>query len=211
MNDFLTEVEEDLKREKYEKLWAKYSNHLFAVMLSVVAGVAGYQYWQKNETAKRQFSGNQFDLALLASKEGKKEASDILATVIVDGGKHKNLARVLNAAELAKTDLEGAKAALDALALDPSLDQNTRDIAAIRVAFLLSETAPLAEINKRVERLATNENPYRFTARELIGLSAFKNGNPEVARQQFTLIQSDSEATEQIRSRAQLMLTVLGK
>jgi hypothetical protein len=180
-------------------------------MVAVVASVAGYQYWNKNETAKRQFSGSQFDLALLASKEGKKETADILATVIVDGGKHKDLARVLNAAELAKTDLEGSKAALDALSNDPSLDQNTRDIAALRVAFLLSETAPLVEITRRVERLAVNESAYRFTARELIGLSAFKNGNPDIARQQFNLIQSDSEATAQIRSRAQLMLTVLGK
>jgi hypothetical protein len=212
MTDFLTEVEEDLKRERYEKLWAKYSNHLFAVLTTIIVGVAAFQYWQKNESIKSQAAGTQFEVALQNLKADKnKEAADLLAAITADGGRYKDLARVKLASELAKTDFEGAKVALDAISNDTKLDQSLRDLAALRVAFMLAETAPLTEITKRVERLANADNPFRFTARELIGLSAFKNNNLEESRKQFTLIQTDSDVTEQLKARAALMLAVLGK
>lgn len=43
MSDIFQEVEEDVRRERYEKLWKKYGNYIIALAVLIVAGVAAFQ------------------------------------------------------------------------------------------------------------------------------------------------------------------------
>ncbi|MGB1911528.1 MAG: tetratricopeptide repeat protein, partial [Candidatus Puniceispirillaceae bacterium] len=56
MADIFDEIEEELKQDRLNSLWAKYGKYLigFAVaIVALVAGFQGYKSWQKNtiETA----------------------------------------------------------------------------------------------------------------------------------------------------------------
>jgi hypothetical protein len=44
MSDIFQEVEEDVRRERYEKLWKKYGNYIIALAVLIVAGVAAWQW-----------------------------------------------------------------------------------------------------------------------------------------------------------------------
>jgi len=42
MSDIFQEVEEDVRRERYEQLWKKYGNYMVAAAIVVVMAVGGY-------------------------------------------------------------------------------------------------------------------------------------------------------------------------
>jgi hypothetical protein len=56
-------------------------------------------------------------------------------------------------------------------------------------------------------RLGTGE--WRFAAKEILGLAAYKEGKKDEAEQLFREIMSDGEAPAGMRQRAQVMLALL--
>jgi hypothetical protein len=73
----------------------------------------------------------------------------------------------------------------------------------------LVNTAPVSEIAARVERMSADANPYRHLARELMGLAAYRNGDHKTAAKWFDSVYGDVQTPADIRSRAQLVLTLL--
>ena len=54
MADIFHEVDEEVRREQLKKLWDRYSIHLIAVAILIVAGVSGwrgYEYWEAKKAA----------------------------------------------------------------------------------------------------------------------------------------------------------------
>ena len=43
MSDIFREIEEDLQRDRYKKLWEKYGNLVIAAAVVLVLGTAGWQ------------------------------------------------------------------------------------------------------------------------------------------------------------------------
>ena len=55
MTDFIQEVDEDLRHERYKRLWDKYGKFVVAAMVVLVVGIAGsvaYRDWQKSKRAE---------------------------------------------------------------------------------------------------------------------------------------------------------------
>ena len=93
-----------------------------------------------------------------------------------------SLARFREAAELVRTDQAAAVKAYDALAADSSLGRALQDLAAVRAGLLLVDTAPLADLNARLEPLTTRDRTFRHTARELLALGAWRTGDQAAAQ-----------------------------
>ncbi len=53
MDQFIQEVEEDLKRDRHLELWRKYGVWATALGLVVVIGVAGYQGWRNYQRGQQ--------------------------------------------------------------------------------------------------------------------------------------------------------------
>ena len=49
MTDIFREVEEDVRRERFEKLWKQYGDYVVALAALLVIGAAGYQLWRYYE------------------------------------------------------------------------------------------------------------------------------------------------------------------
>ena len=55
MTDFIEEVDEDLRRDYYKRLWEKYGKFVAAAAVALVVGVAGtvaYRDWAKTRRAE---------------------------------------------------------------------------------------------------------------------------------------------------------------
>ena len=52
-------------------------------------------------------------------------------------------------------------------------------------------------------------SPWRHSAREILGLSAWRTGDYAAARVYFDQINNDVDSTKELRSRAQLMLGLI--
>ncbi|NJR14113.1 MAG: hypothetical protein HC779_08130, partial [Phyllobacteriaceae bacterium] len=111
---------------------------------------------------------------------------------------------------LAATDPKAAVAAFDAVAADGSVPAPLRDVARLRAAYLLIDNGTYAEVAARAETLSSDGNAMRHSAREALGLAAWKAGEMDNARVLFQQIADDANASEGIAQRAQIMLALIG-
>ena len=203
MTDIFQEVDEEVRREQLKKLWDQYGNYLIAACVLIVVGVAawrGYQWWEAKQAAQ---SGAAFEQAVSLAAAGKhQEAEAAFAKLTTDGtAGYRVLARLREAAELSATDSKGAVAAYDEIAADKNAGQIIQDLAAVRAGFLLVDTAPYSEIRDRLEPLAAADRTFRYSAREILALSAWRANDATAARQWIDMIMIDPQTPAGTRSR----------
>ena len=211
MSDIFDEVEQDLRRDKAQVFWARYWPVFAAIAAAVIIGVGGWRLYNYLEEQKAAAAGAQFENALKLSRDSKTtEAEAALQALLKDApAGYRTMARFRLAAELSAHNKPEAVKAYDALAADTTIGQLFQDVAAVRAAMLLVDTVPTADLATRLNRLAAPGQAMRHTARELIGLSAYRSGDVALAETQFSAIQSDSEAPAGVKSRAEFMLTLI--
>jgi hypothetical protein len=212
MSDIFREVDEDIRREQFKKLWDRYGIYVIAlavVIVAATAGVRGWQYWQER---KAQATGDRFVAALDLAKAGKsQEAEAAFSEIVKDGsGGYPTLSRFRMAVTKAEGgDAKGAVADLDAIAADGSAPSLIRDMARLRAALILADTASLADLQTRVGSLASTGNPWRSSAREILGLAAWRTGDLAAAQKYFDEIVKDQDKPQGVGTRAELMLSLI--
>jgi hypothetical protein len=210
VSDIFNEVDEEVRREQLKKLWERYSNLIIGLAILVIAAVGawrGYEYWEARKAAE---AGAAFEAAQKLSDEGKHaEAEEAFGKLAAQGTSgYRALARMRQAAELGATDPKAGIAAYDAIAGEPG-PAMIRELATIRAAFLLLDTAKLDEMTQRLEPLTQKDNAFRHTARELLALSAWRNGDGAAARKWAEAAVDDPEAPQGIRSRVEVLNSLL--
>jgi len=210
VSDIFDEVDEEVRREQIKKFWERYGNLVVAFAVLIVVGVAGwrgYQYWQDKKAAE---IGAKFTAAALLAEQGKHDdAEKAFASVAADGtAGYRVLARLREAAELAARDPKAAVAAYDDIGASSSTGQPLKDFAAVRAATLLLDSAPLAEINRRLEPLAAADAPFRHSAREMLAFAAWKAGDLAAMRKWTTLIRADQDTPSSLRQRVEVLMSL---
>ena len=210
MSDIFREVDEEVRREKLQQLWERHSNLIVSLALLVVLAVGGwrgYEWWELKKAAE---SGSQFEAATTLAEAGKQaEAQAAFAKIAQDGSTgYRVLARFREAAELAKADPAGAARLYASLAADSALDRTLRDLAAVREGLILVDSAPVAELTAKLEPLTAAGRPFRHTARELLALSAWRNGDAAAAKRWLDLIATDAETPPGTRARMDVLMTL---
>jgi hypothetical protein len=210
--DIFREVEEDLRRERYEALWKQYGNIVVAAALVIILGVAAYKGWQYWQQSRAETAGARFEGALQLFRDGKTdEAVTALSALVSDAPVgYQTLGRMRLAAEDAKAGKKAeAIAQYQAVADDASVDSLLRGFAQLRVADLRIDDADFTEMQNRLTPLMAEGQPWRYSAEELMGLAAYKAGNAEAASRSFTLLLSDPGAPQGLRQRAEMMMTLI--
>jgi hypothetical protein len=208
VTDIFNEVDEEVRREQLKKLWERYGKYLVALCILFLAGVAawrGYEWWEAKQAAQ---SGSAFEQAIALAEAGKhQEAEAAFAKLATDGtAGYRVLARLRQAAELARTDSKAAVSAYDEIAADKkNAGQAIQDLAAVRAGFLLVDSAPYSELRTRLEPLTAADRIFRHSAREILALAAWKSGDLTAARQWTDLIITDPQSPSGARSRAEVL------
>ena len=115
-SEIIREVEEDLRRERYQEIWNRYGMVIAAVALAIVLGVAGYKGWQYWQQTRAETAGARFEGALQLARDAKAADSIAALEAIAKDAPsgYQTLARFRLAAE---SSLAGKKA--EALAQSP--------------------------------------------------------------------------------------------
>jgi hypothetical protein len=205
--DIFHEVDEEVRREQLKKLWDRYSIYLIALAVLIVAGIAGwrgYEYWVAKRAAA---AGAAFEAAITLNEQAKyAEAEAAFARVAADAPEgYRVLARMRAAGALAQIKPADAIKAYDELAADTSLGMTWQDLAAVRAGMLLVDTAPLADMRRRLDPLAEPTRSFRHTARELLALSAWRNHDLAAAKRYLDMIATDAESPIGARARADVL------
>lgn len=203
------EVDEEVRQEEFKKLWKRYGNLVIALAVAVVVAVGGFKAWQYWQLKQAHDAASVFFGALAKGGNGKAdEALKELGSIGQAG--YGQLARIEAAALLASQGkTEDAVKAYEAVAADPSADPVLRDAANIRAGYLLADSKSPDELLSRFGSYEKDGNPWRFAAREIFGLAAYRTGDYSMADRYMNAIFSDAAAPEAMRQRAQVMIQLL--
>ncbi|MDN5001724.1 tetratricopeptide repeat protein [Bradyrhizobium sp. GCM10027634] len=211
MSELFDEVDEEVRREQLKKLWDKYSLYFIALMVLIVAAVGGWRGYQYLEAKKAAEAGATFEKAAELSEQGKHaEAETAFADLAAKAPSgYRTLSRLRAAAEASARDPKAAAKMYDDIAADRSIGSEWQDLAKIRAASLLVDSASYADIQQRLETSAEPKSTFRHSARELLALSAWRNNDMTSARKWLDAIAEDGETPPGLRSRAEALQALL--
>jgi hypothetical protein len=211
-DSFIREVNEEYRSDQAKALWERYGVIVAGIAVLIVLGTAGYVGYQYWDQSRANASGDKFLAALQLANDGKTdEAITAFDQLEKDGyGAYPVLARMRAATVKAdKGDIDGAVKDFDAVAADTAIPSGIRDMARLRAGLLLVDNGSFADVSARVEPLTADTNPLRHSAREALGLSAWKEGKAADALKLFDQISADDAAPRNLRQRATLMAELI--
>jgi hypothetical protein len=204
-DEFIREVDEELRRDRLLSLWQRYGRTLIALVVLLVVGVAAWEGW-KAWRGRQMAAAAEALLAIerdMAAGRWAEAASAFAATA--EGGEPgpATIARLREAAALARAgDADAVAAALGALADRADADPLLRQLATLLLAQHALDSADPAELRSRLVPLAEAGQPWRNAARELLALLALRAGDMAQARTLLDSIVDDVDSPPGLRQRA---------
>jgi len=214
MDNFIEEVDEELKHERYAELWRKYGIFAASAVLLVVIAVAGSMGWRQYQFNSRIESGLDYVNAVDLAAAGKSaDALAALQALGKDGAAgYRELARFQEAAVLARQGNEAAAAQIyDAIAKDDSADTVFLNLALILYALNVADRAGPKALADRLKPLTDEASPWRFSALEITALLHRRRGDVSAAKSVYRKLADDDRAPPRLRARAAEFLAVIGK
>jgi len=209
-DSLLREVEEEIRREQMAKLWQRYSGLIVAAAAFIVLGVAGYKYLETRRIAAEQTAGADYSAAETLNDNKKKDEAEAAYKKIAEEGPsgYGALAKLQLAAALAKDGKTAdAIATYDALGKDSGSDNLLKSFAQLQAASLRMPDADYAEIQNRLTPLAGDDAPFGKSARELLGVAAYKAGKFDEARKHLEPLLIDPNVSEALQERVKVLMS----
>jgi hypothetical protein len=206
------EIDEELRRERLLKLWDKYGTFVLAAVGLVIASVGGWQYYQYRQAQANEAASTQYVVALgdFAAKRPDEALKRLEALIPNAPAGYAALARLrLAAYDVAAGSTIDALAIYDQVAKDKSVDPILQDFARLQIAMLKFDTVTFPELRNQLTPLANDRSPWRYSARELLGMGALNAGWPHEARNHFQRLLSDRATPPGIAERARMMVAML--
>lgn len=206
------EVDEAVRHDQFKALWDKYGLLVLAGAFVIVAGVGGYKAWVYWQDQQASNAGARFVGGVTLLEDGKtSEAVEVFKSLAGEGPSgYRKLAQFRLAAINAKDgNIDAAIKIYDMLASESGIGAVQQGFAAIQAAALRLDDASFDDMKKRLDALAVTGNPWRHSAREILGLSAFRTGKSKVAERYFNVMLIDRQTPANMRQRAEMMLSLL--
>ena len=210
--EFIREVDEDLKEEKRLKLWKRMLPYVVSISLGVILSTSGYVFWENYTNKNKQQLGDDFTAAVELSNEEDIDAALLALDRIVDKGSdgYVTMAKIKKASLLiAKGNRnDGLKIYSD---LEKNaVDQSFRDIATI---LYVMNSIDFELPKKLLDKLDPLKNSmiWKSSALELTAFIYLKNDQKEKALETFEEIKMLPNKPSSLGLRAQNMIDFLKK
>tara|TARA_Y100000589_G_scaffold292662_1_gene296969 strand:- start:1018 stop:1662 length:645 start_codon:yes stop_codon:yes gene_type:complete len=209
-DEFIREVDEDIKQEKTEKLWKKFLPYIISVSLGIVFSTTGYVAWDNFSKNNRQQLGDDFTAAVELAKEEDIDAALQALDRIVDKGSdgYVTLSKMKQASLMIESGMleEGLEIYKD---LERNaVDQSFRDIATILFVLNSMDSESPELLIKKIEPLEDSKI-WKSSALELKAFIFLKNGQIKNAIETFESISSMPSTPSSLSNRSRNMLDLL--
>jgi len=209
--DFVSEVQEELRKDNYNKWLRQYGPYLLGLIVAIIL-VAAYMEWNRarQDSAARATSAAYLDAAETA------EAGNIDAAIrrfIAIAEQAPRSYAGLSLMRAAGLEMDRGNEAAAILLLDQSAQKfehaRHKQLAQIKAAYILANQGRYDEIKSRLAPLAEKHQPYEFLARELLGFAAMQTGEMTLARQQLSYLETIPGVPQTIQGRAKQYLSLM--
>ncbi len=207
MSEFIREVDEEYRQDRIRTVLMRYRAAIVAGLVLILVGVGAYEIYGRFTQQRAESAGGRYFDATDRTRTDHVASIAALDDLAKTGpAGYALLARFRAAGLTGSTDAAAGAKAFDALADDASVDPDLRDVARLRAAMLLMDSASPAELRRRFDPLADANSAYRNTAREMLGYLALSTGDDAAAGKTAEAILADRAATPDQRQQANLML-----
>ena len=201
--EFIKEVDEDLKEEKRVKLWKKLFPYVLGFSFGVILLTSSFVFWENYTKKTNQSLGDDFTAAVGLASEDDIDAALLALDRIVDKGSdgYATIAKMKKASILIqKGDLEKGLAIYLDLERN-AVDQSFRDIATILyVLNSMDKVDPLILLEK-VKPLEASKI-WKSSALELKAFIYLKTEKKEQAKETFQSILDQKNTPSSLSTRA---------
>ena len=206
MADIIDEINEEIKQERMQALFAKYGKIVIGFAGAVVAVVIAVQGYGLYQDSTRKQAATAYFNAL-----GEDDIGGSLAAVEVElAGGYAMLSRFVTAAELvSKDDNQAAYDIYRALADDASVDQIYRHFAAMLAVTNAPESIDTEALMELIAPIAQSSGPTQGLALELMANLALRAGDLAGAKAHLSQIEELQDAPNGLRQRAATLAVVL--
>jgi hypothetical protein len=210
LSDIFREVEEDVRRERFEQIWKQYGDYIIAGAALIVIAIAGYELWQRYEQNQTLKASETFIAAQQLAESGNMSQATAAFTVVAKDAPegYAKMARLSQAGALLVSGQHGEAVMIyKSIASDDS--GVIGGIARIRAGWVLATDGPRSDLDSVLAPLTDPTSPWRFSAREILAYADYHAGNSAKAQSEFRSLANDGAATVAMRSRSEAMANFL--
>lgn len=214
MADIFNEIDEELRRDKAQIWWKQYGKYVLAACVVVVLAAGAYTWYQDQQKSELRALSDEYSAAQQTARSGSEaealKAFEDLAKKA--GAKGIGLVARFQAAGLhiEAGDHAAAATAFESIANDGNVQKLYRDLADV-MGIMHSGIAggDAQELLARIEPLAADGEPWRYTARMVGASLALTAGDVALAQDYLTKVADDDGAPTSARGQAAEMLQAL--
>jgi hypothetical protein len=213
MSDIFQEVDDDLRQDRMQALAKRYGGVAIGVAIAIVVATGGYKAWQTWHLSQRQTATIELLNGMETAVKDTTGNVDALVAYARKGapGDLATLARIEAGAALARAGkTDDAVAVFDGVAAGEG-DAVYREAASLLSVMHQIDKGDPAQLSGRLNALAAETSPWRYSARELLGVLAIRGGDAEKAKTLFKQLSEDAGAPAGVRARAADLAALYGQ
>ena len=211
MVDFINEVEEELRKDDYNRLLKKYGPAIGVILFLIIAGTGYLEYRKYANEKKAQAVSAVYTAADKKLDDGNQDAAVQAFADLGDTGPegYAGLALMRAAAIRQEQGDTGAAVRFFDQAADKFTTPRHKQLAQLKSAYLLADQGAYSDVISRLGSLVEAEAPYEFLARELLGFAHSEAGNESLAREQFAYLTSIPGVPPTVKQRAEQSMALM--
>ncbi|CAN5416108.1 tetratricopeptide repeat protein [soil metagenome] len=211
MVDVFEEVEEELRSARYKRLAFTVLPVVGGVLLLALIAALAWWGWDSFQNSKADKASDAYERGVEALGTGDTAAARV---AFVEAAKEGNgayrsmsLQQQAGLAVTANNDAEAIRLFDEAAKADS--DPILSDVAKLKAAYLVMNTANLADAEARLTPLAEEKRPYRPFAQLALGMVRLQSGKTAEARSAFVLLTLGQDVPDAVRQQAQTAIEII--
>jgi hypothetical protein len=216
MSDIFREVDEEYRQEQLVRMLHANAPRIIALLVIAIVAAGGYSWWTQHKRGQDEAQTFALYQALEQAHDSEDhrvkpvDSRDIMikAGESLTGGR--KVAAQLSAAHYAAEagDTTGALSLYDAVIAEHGTSSSNKALAELASLDIRLDSEDPAKLSAEIDRLAADDSAWRFSARELQGLLAMRQGDFVKSKAIFSALADDKAAPEGLRQRAASLATV---
>lgn len=203
MSDIFREVEEDVRRERAEKIWKRWGAYILAAGVLVFVGIGGWQLWQRHERQEREKLSDQF-LAAQRITNPRDAANAFVDLSRTGKGGYALVARLAQANAMFASGQ--GKQAIEIYKDIAASDSGTiGSVARLRAAWASADTSTRNQLAELLKPFDQAENPWRQNAQEVLAYADYRALDMKSAQAKYAALAADPQSPDSLKARARAM------
>lgn len=202
MSDIFREVEEDVRRERAEKIWKRWGAYILAAGVLVFIGIGGWQLWQRHERQEREKLSDQFLAAQRITNP--RDAANAFVDLARTGKSYGPVARLAQANAMFASGQ--GKQAIEIYKEIAASDSGTvGSVARLRAAWASADTLTRNQLAELLKPFDQAENPWRPNAQEVLAYADYRALDMKSAQTKYAALAADPQSPDSLKARARAM------